>query len=101
MAWMGTIEGDLADPPSCTLLGLAADPRTHFTYPHPAHRCFATKQPATTDLRRQQAFCLSSAFVDCDRYLAWRSAIASRTVGPGRRSRREPRRARPSPRPCR
>ena len=77
MVSMGTLEGDVPDPPACTLLGLADDPRSHFTYPHPAHRCFASKRPQTTDLRRQQVFCLTSDFVECDRYLAQRTTTAS------------------------
>ena len=74
---MGTLEGDRPDPPACTLLGLVDDPRSHFTYPHQAHRCFASKSAQTTDLRRQQVFCLSGEFVECDRYLSWRSVMAS------------------------
>lgn len=77
MVWMGTLEGDIPDPPACTLLGLADDPRSHFTYPHQAHRCFASTRAQATDLRRQQVFCLSGEFVDCDRYVSWRSTMAS------------------------
>ncbi len=79
MVWMGTLEGEIPDPPACTLLGLVDDPRSHFTYPHQAHRCFASKSAQTTDLRRQQVFCLSGEFVECDRYLAWRGARASKS----------------------
>ncbi len=79
MVWMGTLEGEIPDPPACTLLGLVDDPRSHFTYPHQAHRCFASKSAQTTDLRRQQVFCLSGEFVECDRYVGWRRAMASKS----------------------
>jgi LysM repeat protein len=79
MVWMGTPEGEIPDPPACTLLGLVDDPRSHFTYPHQAHRCFASKSAQTTDLRRQQVFCLSGEFVECDRYVGWRRSVASKS----------------------
>jgi hypothetical protein len=67
---MATIELDGPDAPACPLLGLEADPRSHFTYPHPSHRCFAQKRPALTDARRQTTYCLSGDFTACDRYRA-------------------------------
>ena len=70
---MASAELDIRDAPACPLLGLAADRRTHFTYPHPGHRCFATEHPATTDARRQATYCLSLDFTTCDRYRAWQA----------------------------
>lgn len=67
---MASIELDRPDAPVCPLLGLAADRRSHFTYPHPGHRCFATEHPATTDARRQVTYCLSPGYTACDRYQA-------------------------------
>jgi LysM repeat protein len=75
MARMATIGVDEPDAAACSFLGLVDDPRSHFTYPHPAHRCFAAKRAQTTDLHRQQEFCLTTEFVACDRYLAWRNAM--------------------------
>ena len=59
-----------SDVPACPLLGLAADRRSHFTYPHPGHRCFANGRPAPTDAGRQAAYCLSLDYTTCDRYPA-------------------------------
>jgi LysM repeat protein len=56
------------EDPVCPFLGLAADRQSHFTYPHPGHRCFARNHPATTDARRQVKYCLSAGYEDCDRY---------------------------------
>jgi hypothetical protein len=61
-------ELDRLDAPVCPYLGLASDRRSHFTYPHPGHRCFATDHPATTDARRQATYCLSPGYPACDRY---------------------------------
>ncbi len=60
------------DPPACPLVGLAADRRTHFTYPHPGHRCFAEGRPAPTDAAYQARFCLTAGFWTCIRYATWR-----------------------------
>jgi LysM repeat protein len=83
---MTPIEVDESDAPACFLLGIVDDRRSHFTYPHPAHRCFAAKRPQTTDLHRQQVFCLTPGFVGCDRYLAWQAATTTdrqpRSLGP-------------------
>jgi len=62
---------DGPDAPACPFLGLAADRRSHFTYPHPGHRCFAKQNAATTEARRQSTYCLSLGFAACDRYRAW------------------------------
>jgi LysM repeat protein len=61
---------DGSDAPACPLLGLAADRRSHFTYPHPGHRCFAKDRPASTDAGRQARYCLSLGYTTCDRYPA-------------------------------
>ena len=63
-------ELDGVDGPVCPLLGMASDRRSHFTYPHPAHRCFAKQHGATTDARRQLDYCLSPSFASCDRFQA-------------------------------
>jgi hypothetical protein len=59
------------DAPACPLLGLAADRRSHFSYPHPGHRCFAKHHPTTTDPVRQSSYCLSPRYPTCDRFRAW------------------------------
>ena len=56
------------DAPTCPHLGLATDPRTHFTYPHPGHRCFVKERAAATDPDRQATYCLSGSYAGCDRY---------------------------------
>jgi hypothetical protein len=95
---MATFELDGSDDAACPLLGLDADHRTHFTYPHPDHRCFAAKRPAAADARRQSTYCLTDQFTFCDRYQARQGAIkstaragseqtgspGSRTTAPGR-----------------
>ena len=79
---MVTTEPDGLDAPACPLLGLAADRRSHFTYPHPGHRCFAKKNAATTEALLQSTYCLSPAYATCDRYRAWqRRAESSRGDG--------------------
>jgi LysM domain len=75
---MASIEFDGPDAPACPLLGLAADRRSHFTYPHPGHRCFATQPPGTTKPDRQSAYCLTSSFDACDRFLVWQRRGAAR-----------------------
>ena len=67
---MATIEPSLPEPPVCPFLGLGVDRRTHYTYPHPDHRCFAKERAASTDARRQTTFCLSPDFAACDRFKA-------------------------------
>ena len=76
IARMASIELDGPESGACPLLGLASDRRSHFTYPHPSHRCFARKKPATTDARRQVTYCLSPDFKACDRFRAWQSVEA-------------------------
>jgi hypothetical protein len=68
IARMVTIKLDGPDAPVCPLLGLLTDPRSHFTYPHSGHRCFAMKRPANADAGRQATYCLSPLFSACDRY---------------------------------
>jgi len=65
---MDSTQLDGSDVPACPLLGLAADRRSHFSYPHPGHRCFAKDRPAPTDAGRQAAYCLSLGYTRCDRY---------------------------------
>jgi LysM domain len=68
---MASAELDAPDAPACPLLGLAVDRRTHYTFPHPGHRCFTTQPPRTTAPDRQSGYCLSADFARCDRFIAW------------------------------
>ena len=61
----------MLDASACPLLGLEGDRRTHYTFPHPGHRCFATQPPRTTVPDRQSGYCLSGDFARCDRFVAW------------------------------
>jgi LysM domain len=74
---MASADIDVPDAPACRLLGLAVDRRTHYTFPHPGHRCFATKSPGTTKLDRQSAYCLTARFDACDRFLVWQRRDAA------------------------
>jgi hypothetical protein len=65
---MASAELDIRDAPACPLLGLAVDRRSHYTFPHPGHRCFATQPPGTTGPDRQSAYCLTAGFDACDRF---------------------------------
>lgn len=67
---MGSSELDGLDPPTCPFLGLEGDSRSHYTYPHPGHRCFASGRPVNADARRQTAFCVTPSYAACDRYKA-------------------------------
>ena len=81
---MGSSELDWVDPPTCPFLGLAGDSRSHYTYPHPGHRCFATGRPASADARRQTTFCVTPGYAACDRYQArQRSDQRTRSTGRG------------------
>ncbi|MGD0862577.1 MAG: hypothetical protein ABSA21_07420 [Candidatus Limnocylindrales bacterium] len=68
---MPAVERDLADAPACPLLGLAADRRTRYTFPHPDHLCYATATPGVLGPVHQAACCLSLSFMACDRYRSW------------------------------
>lgn len=61
---------DLPDAPACPFLGLEADSRTRFTFPHPGHRCHAARGASTIDLARQSGYCLSSSYPACERFRA-------------------------------
>ena len=74
---MTAMKLDEPDPPACPALGLADDRRSHFTYPHPGHRCFAKGDAAKADPRRQATFCLSPEFASCDRFRAWHGLATS------------------------
>ena len=83
MAW---IDPDGTDAPVCPLLGLTTDRRSHFTYPHPGHRCFAKGRPASTDASRQARYCLSANYTACDRFAARQTAARAadgRASSPG------------------
>jgi LysM repeat protein len=88
---MAGIVGNQPDPPACPLLGLAADRRSRFTYPHPGHRCFAKGHPAAADARRQTTYCLSVDYPKCDRFRAWSSVPETkRPPGPSQPDRLVP-----------
>jgi LysM repeat protein len=74
---MASSELEVPDAPACPFLGLAADRRSHFTFPHPAHRCFVKNHAASADARRQSGFCLTPGFAACDRYRSWQSRQAA------------------------
>ncbi len=67
---MTDVKPELPDPPACPLLGLVADPATHFSFPHAGHRCRATRTPSTIALPHQTRYCLAAEFERCDRYPA-------------------------------
>ncbi len=67
---MTDLNGGLPDPAACPLLGLMADPATHFTFPHAGHRCHARRSPSTVELPHQARYCLTADFGRCDRYVA-------------------------------
>jgi len=52
----------------CPYLGLPDDPRSHFTFPDHAHRCWAKKKVATIEPSYQASFCLGEAHNACDRF---------------------------------
>ncbi len=58
-------------PDACPLLGLRRDARTHFVFPDPEHRCYATVAPGKVDVRHQETYCLR-AHRDCMRFRAHR-----------------------------
>ena len=62
---------DLPDASACPLLGLADDPRTRFTFPHPGHRCHAGSRPSVVVPGWQATRCLSADFATCDQYRDW------------------------------
>ncbi|RME42392.1 MAG: hypothetical protein D6796_14485, partial [Caldilineae bacterium] len=53
----------------CPLLGLAEDREARFTYPEAAHLCYAAERPDTIPLDHQAAFCLTSNYPACSRYV--------------------------------
>jgi hypothetical protein len=75
---------DAPDTGDCPLLGLAGDRQTHFMYPHPAHRCFASDRPAETDAVRQATYCLGGGHQGCDRYQARQRRMLEREGSEGR-----------------
>ena len=75
---MANDDFDGLDAPVCPFLGLAHDRRSHFTYAHPGHRCFAKKRPTTIDPGHQRVYCLSADYLSCDRYPAGQGHAVSR-----------------------
>ena len=67
---MTDVKPEFPDPPACPLLGLVADPATHYTFPHAGHRCQARRTSSTIDLAHQARYCLTSDFGQCDRYIS-------------------------------
>jgi hypothetical protein len=78
MSRMARAEFDVLDISACPLLGLVGDPRTHFTFPHPGHRCHATRSPRGIDPARQSAQCLSPYFAAC---VLYRTRLRGRKAG--------------------
>jgi LysM repeat protein len=70
---MASSEVEIPDAPACPFLGIAADRRSHFTFPHPAHRCYVKGHASSTDARRQTNFCLTNGYASCDRYRSWQA----------------------------
>ncbi len=66
----------LPAPVACPYLGLAADPGSHYAYPHEAHRCYAPPvggaPPAaqSIDLEYQVTYCLAAGHTACSRYVS-------------------------------
>jgi len=71
---------DIPDAPACPLLGLLDDRRSHFTYPHRQHRCYAGGHPKRVDVARQTSYCLAFDFAACDRFRAWTNSAAGRAA---------------------
>jgi hypothetical protein len=74
---MVSSEFDVPDAPGCSLLGLAVDRRTRYTFPHPGHRCHATGPPGAIEPGHQSTFCLSTSSSACVRYQAWQRLAAT------------------------
>ncbi len=55
-------------PVACPYLGLHDDPRSHFLFATPAHRCHVRRRPAVIELGHQGRFCLSREYPVCPRY---------------------------------
>jgi hypothetical protein len=91
MSMMAGGELDGVDGAVCPFLGMATDRRSHFTYPHPAHRCFVKEHAAGTDARRQVNYCLSPNFSSCDRFQARERGTRSARKGRSAHAEREDR----------
>jgi hypothetical protein len=95
---MATAEELLSVDAACPLLGLAADHRTHYTFPHSGHRCQAGGSSTLIQPWHQAAHCLCLGFKECDRYpakdaeavKATPKAIPTESAFPPGRSRRRP-----------
>ena len=62
---------------ACPNLGLASDPRTHFDFPHPRHRCHVTSSLAGfIDATQQAEVCLKPSYASCVRLEARRGTEA-------------------------
>lgn len=61
--------GQAKPAPICPFLGLADDRDSRFSYPEPAHLCFAAGRPASITLEHQSNFCLSAEHPTCPRYV--------------------------------
>jgi hypothetical protein len=54
----------------CPYLGLPFDPESHYSEPDDVHRCYSPKQPGDIALDYQAAFCLSSQYRTCSRFVS-------------------------------
>jgi hypothetical protein len=75
---MGNLQFDGPDAEACPFIGLAEDPATRFTFPHPDHRCRAGGRPSVVEYGHQGRACLTRDFVACDRYRAWMAPASKR-----------------------
>ena len=57
----------------CPLLGLRDDPRSHYDFPHPRHRCGATRVPEIVSQQHQRTFCCGT-YANCVRFRAHEEA---------------------------
>jgi nucleoid-associated protein YgaU len=62
----------------CPFLALAADRRTVIEGVDPAHRCHAEDPPGTIERGYQARVCLTAAYPQCERYLAFSDGPGSR-----------------------
>ena len=75
----------LGPPPpdaTCPYLGLFDDPRSHFTFPTEAHRCFAPGRPIQVEPEYQDGYCLSTRYPECKRFRSAEAAARRRSGAP-------------------
>ena len=70
----------IAGPEACPYLGLADDPRTHFAFATPGHRCHVKAKQIPIDLGHQSSYCLSTRYPACVRFRSPRAPVATATM---------------------